>query len=489
MSEPPGIRGVIFDMDGVLTDSEPLINAAAIGMFSEMGLEVQPDDFLPFVGAGEDRYIGGVAEKYHFPLDLPAAKRRTYEIYLQQVPTRLKAFSGAPELVRACRQAGLRLAVASSADEVKISANLRQIGLPPETWDTVVTGEDVGPKKPAPDIFLSAAARLGLAPAQCVVVEDAVNGVQAAKAAGMRCVAVAQTFPAAQLQRADEVRQTIAEVSIMDLVGAATDSAHNALPPLIGESSTNTAVSPGSGTAGPWGVWVTLGFTAAVAGAFILVQSMVVVVWVIISVASGRSVAPRSLETNGLLLALAICVSAPVTIALTWLFARMRREMRVADYLALRPVSPKAVLQWATVLLLLVVLSDVLTTWLGRPIVPEFMVQAYRTAGFVPFLGFAIIVVAPLMEEVLFRGFLFEGVLQSRLGAVGAVGLTSLVWALIHVQYDAYGIATIFVTGLLLGYVRLKTGSLYATIFLHGLMNLVATLEVVVVLRHSSSAV
>jgi membrane protease YdiL (CAAX protease family) len=80
-------------------------------------------------------------------------------------------------------------------------------------------------------------------------------------------------------------------------------------------------------------------------------------------------------------------------------------------------------------------------------------------------------------------------VLQSRLGAVGAVGLTSLVWALIHVQYDAYGIATIFVTGLLLGYVRLKTGSLYATIFLHGLMNLVATLEVVVVLRHSSSAV
>jgi len=141
MSEPPGIRGVIFDMDGVLTDSEPLINAAAIGMFSEMGLKVQPDDFLPFVGAGEDRYIGGVAEKYHFPLDLPEAKRRTYEIYLQLVPTRLKAFPGALELVRACRQAGLRLAVASSADEVKITANLRQIGLPPETWDAVVTGE------------------------------------------------------------------------------------------------------------------------------------------------------------------------------------------------------------------------------------------------------------------------------------------------------------------------------------------------------------
>ncbi|MCX6922189.1 MAG: HAD-IA family hydrolase [Verrucomicrobia bacterium] len=214
---------MIFDMDGVLTDSEPLINAAAIALFREKGLVVQPSDFLPFVGAGEDRYIGGVAEKHHFPLDLPTAKRRTYEIYLELVPTRLTAFPGVRELVRACRQAGLRLAVASSADAVKINANLRQIGLPPENWDAVVTGEDVAAKKPAPDIFLSAAAKLGMAPAQCTVVEDAVNGVEAAYAAGMRCVAVAQTFPAAQLQNADLVRPDIATVSLADLVGAATD--------------------------------------------------------------------------------------------------------------------------------------------------------------------------------------------------------------------------------------------------------------------------
>ena len=222
MSSQAIIRGAIFDMDGVLTDSEPLINAAAVAMFKELGLAVQPDDFLPFVGTGEDRYLGGVAGKYRFPIDLPAAKRRTYEIYLGLIPSRLHAFPGAQDLVRACRQAGLRVAVASSADRIKIIANLEKIGLPVEEWDAIVTGEDVEAKKPAPDIFLKAAAGLGLGPAECVVVEDAVNGVQAAKAAGMRCVAVAQTFPAELLQAADLLRARIVEVSAADLLGPAS---------------------------------------------------------------------------------------------------------------------------------------------------------------------------------------------------------------------------------------------------------------------------
>lgn len=213
------IRAVIFDMDGVLTDSEPLINAAALAMFAEKGLRAKPKDFLPFVGTGEDRYIGGVAEAYRFPLDLPSAKRRTYEIYLALVPERLQAFPGAPDLVRACRRAGLRIAVASSADAIKINANLRKIGLPPEDWDALVTGEDVKAKKPAPEIFLAAAAKLGMPPAACVVVEDAVNGVEAAKAAGMRCIAVAQTFAPDRLQQADLVRASIAALTVADLTG------------------------------------------------------------------------------------------------------------------------------------------------------------------------------------------------------------------------------------------------------------------------------
>jgi HAD superfamily hydrolase (TIGR01509 family) len=211
-------KAVIFDMDGVLTDSEPMICSAACAMFLERGLTVQPEDFSPFVGTGENSYLGGVAKKYQFHIDIPAAKKRTYEIYLDRVPGHLKAFPGAEKLVRDCRAAGLKIALASSADPIKIEANLAAINLPPGFWDAVVSGADVVHKKPAPDLFLEAARRLQEPPQRCVVVEDAMHGIQAALAAGMRCVAVAHTFPRSQLCGATLVRETVAGISLEDLL-------------------------------------------------------------------------------------------------------------------------------------------------------------------------------------------------------------------------------------------------------------------------------
>ena len=460
-------------MDGVLTDSEPLINAAAIAMFKEKGLTVQPEDFLPFVGTGEDRYLGGVAEKYQFPLDLPAAKARTYEIYLQLVPLQLKAFPGARELVAACRQAGLRLAVASSADQIKIDANLHKIGLPPEMWDAVISGEAVINKKPAPDIFLRAAERLGFSPGQCVVVEDAVNGVHAAKAAGMRCVAVAQSFPAERLRDADLVRQKISDLTLADLLGRQDVVPHPSSlgpPPAALERVAETPVRP-------WGFWATLGLTAAMFLAEVIAQAVIIVVWLMASHSAHPGAAARKAAFDGLLLSVGTCGSVPLLLFLAWIFARIRAGSQALSYLGLRPVPRSAYLRWSIPMLVLLALSDLLTYSLGREIVPPSMVQAYETAGFLPLFWLTLMVAAPLGEETLFRGFFFEGLLHSRLGALGAILLSSLFWALIHVQYDAYGIATIFVTGLFLGYARLKTQSLYVPIFLHSLNNLGATLE------------
>jgi len=460
-------------MDGVLTDSEPLINAAAVAMFREKGLAVQPEDFRPFIGTGENRYLGGVAEKYRFPLDIPAAKHRTYEIYLDLVPAQLHAFPGAVELVQACRQAGLRVAVASSADRIKIDANLRKIGLPPETWDAIVTGDDVEHKKPAPDVFLAAARKLGLTPEECVVVEDAVNGIQAAQAAGMRCVAVAQSFPAERLSAADLVLPTIADVTVESLGGEVS-----APSPVPGDPPAPTLARPVP--AGPWRFWATLGFSLIIAAAFVGAQTAVGVGLMIAAAATGHEPIGQGVRdgTNGLFWAVATCVSAPVEASLVCFFAWLRRGISLRDYLGLRRVSGRRLARWCLALLLLCAASDSLTWLLGKPIVPEVIEEAYRTAGFVPLLWLALVLLAPLSEELFFRGFLFAGVLHSPLGSWGAVGLTSLAWAAIHLQYDLYGMATVFVAGLLLGYARLRTGSVVPGLLMHALMNLLATLQV-----------
>lgn len=205
------LRGVIFDMDGVLVDSEEWICRAAIRMFQEHGVEAKPEDFIPFVGAGENRYLGGVAEKHGFPMDIDRDKARTYEIYAEMVRGRLEPLPGVHDFIGRCRGRGLKFALATSADEVKMLTNLREIGLPPETFDALVNGLDVEKKKPDPEIFLLAAERMGIDGPECLVVEDSPNGVAAAKAAGARCLGLTTSFSQVDLMEADWLAPTLAE--------------------------------------------------------------------------------------------------------------------------------------------------------------------------------------------------------------------------------------------------------------------------------------
>lgn len=197
------IRGIIFDVDGVLVDSEPFIAEAAARMLAETyGVIVSRKDFAPFIGTGEDRFISGAAQRHGVLVSMPRDKLRTYEIYLQIIRGRLRAVPGALPFIAAARQRGLKLALATSADQRKLAGNLAEIQLPPESFDAVVTGNDITRKKPDPQAFLLAAERLGLPPRQCLVVEDAVNGIEAAVAAGSPALGLTTTFPADALCRA-----------------------------------------------------------------------------------------------------------------------------------------------------------------------------------------------------------------------------------------------------------------------------------------------
>lgn len=205
-------KGIIFDMDGVLLDSEPFIVKAATQMLAELGLKIQLEDFHPFTGTGEDRFLGGMAEKYNFPFDIKVGKNRTYDIYLELIKGKLNPLNGAREFIAKCQAADKKLAVASSSDLRKVMGNLAEIKIPADAFDAIVTGSDVVQKKPAPDIFLLAAKRIGLDPKDCLVVEDAPNGIAAGKAAGCKCLGITSSFTPDKLSAADWFAPDLANV-------------------------------------------------------------------------------------------------------------------------------------------------------------------------------------------------------------------------------------------------------------------------------------
>lgn len=207
------IEAVLFDMDGVLVDSEELIFLAAKEMFREHGISVVKEDFKPYIGTGENSYLGNVAKKYGFPMDIPRDKARTYEIYAEMAPQKLKLLPGVISFIEKCKNKNLRLAVATSADETKMTVNLKAVGLDTGVFDATVNGLEVLHKKPHPEIYLKAAEKLNLEPSACLVVEDAVNGVESAKTSGAKCLAVTNSFSANELVKADWIVNNLSEIS------------------------------------------------------------------------------------------------------------------------------------------------------------------------------------------------------------------------------------------------------------------------------------
>ena len=210
----PHLRALIFDMDGVLVFSEPLLAEASMKIFADRGYTVDRADFKPFTGMGEARFMGGVAERHGIPFDPVADKELLYQVFLEMMPGRLAPLPGVPDFILECKKKGLKVALASSADDVKVFPILKQIGIEPSEFDAIVTGSMVAHKKPAPDVFLEAVRRLGVPASNCLVVEDAVAGIEAALAAGCRALGLTTAFAGEVLLAAgaDWVAQDLTDV-------------------------------------------------------------------------------------------------------------------------------------------------------------------------------------------------------------------------------------------------------------------------------------
>ena len=239
----------------------------------------------------------------------------------------------------------------------------------------------------------------------------------------------------------------------------------------------------------PWGSWASLGIIILSLALFTGIN--IVVFQGFVSYADHRSLS-GSIEqfiTNnyGLIFIAGSLFSHPLCILLIVLFSSLRRGYPLREYLALVQPPGKESARWFIACLIYVLCSDALTTSLHRPVVNDFMVKAYTTSHSIPLYFLVLVLTAPLFEELLFRGFMYQWLVHTRLGYAGTIVLTSLAWAVIHLQYDLYEISSIFVFGLLLGYARRCTGSLYVTCAMHSTANLVAFIESAVYIHFFTS--
>jgi membrane protease YdiL (CAAX protease family) len=185
----------------------------------------------------------------------------------------------------------------------------------------------------------------------------------------------------------------------------------------------------------------------------------------------------ESTVEDGTLFSVATFVTAAVCCPLVLAIIKLKKHSQVRDYLALHVVPARTALRWFGALAIALAASDLLRFALGRPLVPSSMSAMYATANPAWLFWGALIVAAPLFEELFFRGFLFKGLETSFLGTAGTIIVTSGIWAAIHLQYDAYGIVTVFILGLLLGVARAQGGTLLLPLAMHSAANLAAAVE------------
>jgi sugar-phosphatase len=181
---------VIFDMDGVLINSEPLWRRAMVKGFAEYGMPVTEDECRSTMGMRFKEVIQLWLQRFSKDSSLlPAVERRVMDLLLNLIETEGKALEGVYELLEFCDRKALKCGLATSSSEELMNAVLHKLQIK-NKFQSVVSAEHLRYGKPHPEVFLKCAEQLGVEPGRCLVIEDSLNGVVAAKAASMRVIAV-----------------------------------------------------------------------------------------------------------------------------------------------------------------------------------------------------------------------------------------------------------------------------------------------------------
>jgi beta-phosphoglucomutase family hydrolase len=209
-------KAVIWDMDGVIADTAPYHFRAWREVFRRRGARYTEDDFRRNFGKRNDAIIRNVLGSGVSSREMEAIAAEKEELFRRRAGSRIRPLAGAIGLIRALGENGFSQAIGSSAPLENIELVTQRLGIA-GFFRVIVSGREVAEGKPSPQVFLLAAERLGLRPRDCVVIEDAVAGVSAAKRAGMSCIAVTNTSPRTELSGADLIVDTLEGLTVAGL--------------------------------------------------------------------------------------------------------------------------------------------------------------------------------------------------------------------------------------------------------------------------------
>ena len=210
-------RTILWDMDGVIADSYYFHFAAWQETFAQRGIEFTKEDFIKLFGARNDFIVGTVIGRGLPERDIKIIVQDKEENFRRKVTGKIKPFPGVIRLLNAIKKGNFKLGLISSTPKENIDLVLSELNLK-DIFDCVVYGEEVSESKPSPEIYLLATKKLEVMPNDCVVIEDSPLGVKAAKAAGMRCLAITNTHPRQKLEEADRIVDSLEDVDLITLL-------------------------------------------------------------------------------------------------------------------------------------------------------------------------------------------------------------------------------------------------------------------------------
>ena len=205
------IKGLIFDMDGVLIDSEPIYRQLNNEVFSRLGFSLSEEEYSQFVGTTDEKMLGDLKERFFLDQTIGEMNAIREEVHMNYFESAdLHPMEHLYELLKWTRKRGLKLAVASSTDEKFVLLILEKLFIL-DYFETVVCGNHINHSKPAPDIFLQAARNLSLNSNECIVIEDSSNGVKGGKKAGMYVIGFQSDDGSQDLSHSDKLVQSLKE--------------------------------------------------------------------------------------------------------------------------------------------------------------------------------------------------------------------------------------------------------------------------------------